>query len=345
MTTIPLGVSVIICTYNGSKTIIQTIEHLFAQKCSDLQWEILIVDNASTDSTFDCVHGFISASSSKIPDNLSVSLLKEPKSGKTYALDKGFETASYQYIIICDDDNWLDENYVQTAYNIMQSDSDIGIVGGLGEPICEISPPWWFESLKEHYATGPQNPVNGEVQRGWVFGAGMVVRKIGWILLKENNYKNILTCRKGEELSAGGDVEMCYNYSFLDLKVYYDNRLLFKHYLPKKRLTWNYVISLYKGASEADVFLYFMRFSKATQLKSKQEINSIYTKKLKKDAKWLYNNWRNIILLKIYSLPEGNIKLLNIYYSFNRIKSLIFDRRKVIEHLHQINTFKSQFKE
>ncbi|NJN42415.1 MAG: glycosyltransferase [Flammeovirgaceae bacterium] len=46
------GVSVIICCYNSSSRIEKTLEHLFQQKTnSRLHWEIILVDNASTDQT------------------------------------------------------------------------------------------------------------------------------------------------------------------------------------------------------------------------------------------------------------------------------------------------------
>jgi cellulose synthase/poly-beta-1,6-N-acetylglucosamine synthase-like glycosyltransferase len=46
------GVSVVICCYNSSQRLPQTLGHLLAQECEvDLPWEVIVVDNASTDGT------------------------------------------------------------------------------------------------------------------------------------------------------------------------------------------------------------------------------------------------------------------------------------------------------
>src|SRR5690348_8092021 len=47
-----LGISVVICTYNGAERLPQTLAHLAAQEdTGTIAWEVLVVDNASTDDT------------------------------------------------------------------------------------------------------------------------------------------------------------------------------------------------------------------------------------------------------------------------------------------------------
>ena len=46
------GISVVICTYNGVKRLQPTLEAIFSQEVApDIPWELIIVDNASTDKT------------------------------------------------------------------------------------------------------------------------------------------------------------------------------------------------------------------------------------------------------------------------------------------------------
>jgi glycosyltransferase involved in cell wall biosynthesis len=46
------GVSVVVCTYNGSANLPETIKHIARQNVpSDIPWEFVIINNASTDST------------------------------------------------------------------------------------------------------------------------------------------------------------------------------------------------------------------------------------------------------------------------------------------------------
>ncbi len=54
-----MDISVIVCCYNGVRRLRPTIEHLARQKCSaTLSWELVFVDNASTDGSADFVRQF-----------------------------------------------------------------------------------------------------------------------------------------------------------------------------------------------------------------------------------------------------------------------------------------------
>jgi glycosyltransferase involved in cell wall biosynthesis len=45
------GLSVIICCHNGASRLFATLSHLKAQQIANRQWEVLLVDNASTDGS------------------------------------------------------------------------------------------------------------------------------------------------------------------------------------------------------------------------------------------------------------------------------------------------------
>lgn len=331
------GISVIICTYNGKKTILQTLAHLQQQRFTqNMPWEIIIIDNASTDDTYAIVDEYILQQ--KI---INARLLKQPVPGKTYALEKGLNESIYDYVIICDDDNWLAEDYLQTSFELIEADEEIGIIGGLGEPVCEVSPPAWFETMKGWYAVGPQNSSNGIIdsKRGWVFGAGMVVRKAAWIQLKTLQYPNILTCRKGDALSAGGDVEMCFSMEVLGYEIHYDDRLKFKHYIPAPRLQWNYLLRLYKGSAEAEVYTLFIRFFDDRSQQNSKDPDLVYTKMLKRKLYGWRRYWYRTPFLQADAIPEGNVAMLDSYYQWGLLKSLLLNRKSIHNHLRNLQSF------
>ena len=100
------GVSVLICSYNGASRLSKTLEHLALQKVSaDILWEIILIDNASTDNTSQIAEEEWHKYSSKT----NLRILQEPNAGKNNALDTGINNAIYDLILICDDDNWLNE--------------------------------------------------------------------------------------------------------------------------------------------------------------------------------------------------------------------------------------------
>src|SRR4051812_6307044 len=109
----PLGISVVICCYNSSEIIGETLQHLFKQKfICYLDWEIVIVNNASDDNTEAVVLKAIEPI-----NNITCTIVKEPNPGLVHARIKGIETAQYEYILFCDDDNFLCDTYLQHAYS------------------------------------------------------------------------------------------------------------------------------------------------------------------------------------------------------------------------------------
>ncbi len=63
-----LGISIIICVHNGSKRIIPTLESIAQQSNpSGIPCELLIVDNASTDSTSNIVEAYWNSIESSVP--------------------------------------------------------------------------------------------------------------------------------------------------------------------------------------------------------------------------------------------------------------------------------------
>jgi glycosyltransferase involved in cell wall biosynthesis len=99
--------------------------HLAFQKVSpEIKWEIIVVDNASTDNTGQVA----SLNWSKYGlAEVGFKVVKELKAGLSYARHKGINEAAFEYLIFCDDDNWLSENYIETAYNIISENAKIGI--------------------------------------------------------------------------------------------------------------------------------------------------------------------------------------------------------------------------
>lgn len=247
------GVSVIICCYNSSKRLGETLKRLSVQKINDTPCEIVIVDNASTDNTASLARETWDALGASIP----MRIINESKPGLSHAREAGINASSYTYIIFCDDDNWLEENYIATAFSIMESDSQIGASGGMGIAKTEIAAPDWFEECKRGYACGSALNYAGELteNNNWLVGAGLVMRKSAWMTLKKAGFETLLTDRTGTSLSSGGDLELCMALKLGGYKLWNDNRLIYQHFIPKERLTEEYFLRLIKGCSIANVTL------------------------------------------------------------------------------------------
>jgi glycosyltransferase involved in cell wall biosynthesis len=238
------GISVIVCCYNSARRLPETLRHLALQVVpASLKWEVIVVDNASDDETA----ATAAAEWRKycLP-NVVFKVLSEPIPGKNNALHKGVEDAAFEYVVICDDDNRLNENYLEKAFEIMRSDLRIGAASGQGIPVSEITLPDWFASCQHAYAVGKQGSGSGDISpKEYLWGAGMIFRKSLYIRIYAQ-FPSFLTGPNGTGNIRGEDVEFCLRILLAGFKLYYDDALVYKHFLPSERLTLAYRQKLYE---------------------------------------------------------------------------------------------------
>lgn len=152
------GISVLICTYNGANRIEKTLDHLARQTFTNpIPWEVVIVDNASTDGTAQIAKSFWK---SEVP----LRIIYEPKLGVTNARITGMNACQHSYIGFIDDDNWAAENWVETAYLSMELNLNAGGIGGPSEAAFESPPPAWFDKYAGNYAVGEQHKSPGRIE-------------------------------------------------------------------------------------------------------------------------------------------------------------------------------------
>ena len=285
------GISVIICCFNSEAKISNTLKHLAVQETKGVPWEVIIVDNASTDNTIE-----IAINEWKTLGNSTwFNIVNEPRQGLSYARKRGVLTSQFDYILFCDDDNWLRSDYITRSFNILKKHPDVGVLGGHGIPEFEAEPPLWFEQFRKSYATGPQGRKTGYLEKFSVYGAGMVLRKKNLLNLYENGFDSLLSDRKGNDLVSGGDNEICLIYRYFGYKFYYDESLFFIHFIPKERLTENYILkrNSAKGKTEAILSLYR---DFVINHKKGFSINRMF---------WNYQILKRIFYLFIYFLKPG----------------------------------------
>jgi glycosyltransferase involved in cell wall biosynthesis len=232
------GVTIMICCHNGAGRLPETLRHIANQSVPrHILWEVLIVDNKSTD--FSAV--VARREWARYHSAARFRIVLEPTLGLSHARARGFSEAMYEYVIMCDDDNWLAPDYVEQVYNIMTERNHIGALGGFGILVFEIDPPRYIEQ-SNIFAAGEQAPGSGKVKANKIYGAGCVIRKSAYQKLQQLGFKSMLTDRKGRELTSGGDYELCYALALLGYDIWYDERLRFTHFITQERLNWEYFI-------------------------------------------------------------------------------------------------------
>ncbi len=251
MQEITIGVSVIICCYNSAHKIKSTLEHLAIQKKhANFPFEIILVNNNSTDNTVEKAIQLWQALGQPFP----LVVKDENLPGLNNARLRGIETAGYEYLIFCDDDNSLCDNYLIKVISIFESRGEVAMIGGVGEAIIDMKKPEWFTNAKGFgYAIGTENRNTGYTNS--VYGAGMAVRKSFFWYLQNENIQFLLTDRVKNTLSSGGDTELCTLVNCSVKKIWFDECLKFKHYLDKSRIDWHYYLRLRASFGKANAFL------------------------------------------------------------------------------------------
>ena len=244
------GISIILCCYNSVPRLNATIAHIALQNLESVNMQVILVDNASTDSTATYALGLFQKSG--IND---FCIVTEPESGLSNARRKGFLTAKYDFLLYCDDDNWLTPEYCNIAFNIMAGNSKIGILGGNAEAVFEATAPVWFSRFAIDFAVGEQSASAESLSRvKEVYGAGFVIRKSYLEALYKSGFKSILSDRVGSQLISGGDIELCRLTKYFGYEIWYSRNLKFKHFMPAKRMTWDYLKKLYAGHGKTNVY-------------------------------------------------------------------------------------------
>lgn len=115
-------VSVIIPTYNRAGTIMRSIQSVMEQSYSE--WELIIVDDGSTDHTEDIVK-------SVTEQDTRVRYIPCPENkGQAYARNTGIQTARGEYIAFQDsDDCWMPDK-LQRQMSMMEAHPEYGLVYG-----------------------------------------------------------------------------------------------------------------------------------------------------------------------------------------------------------------------
>ncbi|MFQ3550181.1 MAG: glycosyltransferase family 2 protein [Armatimonadota bacterium] len=114
-----LYVSFIIVNYNTEELIVECISSIY-KYCNDLQFEIIVVDNASLDNSVD-----------KIKNSFSDVKIIESKTnlGFARANNKAAKIANGKYLILLNPDTSLTKNAIQRMVNFLEKNDNIGIIG------------------------------------------------------------------------------------------------------------------------------------------------------------------------------------------------------------------------
>lgn len=111
-------VSVIIPAYNEEQSISDCLQSLVNQKTS-LEFEVIVVNNNSTDSTVNVIN--------KYKDKLNLKIVNQLVKGRGAARQKGFEIASGDILLSTDADTLVSPNWIEKLSNSLKENNVVAV--------------------------------------------------------------------------------------------------------------------------------------------------------------------------------------------------------------------------
>lgn len=134
-----MGLSVIIPTCNRAALLEKALTSILAQTCSQEHFEVIVVDNGSTDNTPDIVGSFKSRLK-----NIRYFFERQP--GLHVGRHKGLIEAESNLLVYADDDIEAFPTWLQAIQDTFD-DEEVVVAGGKCVPKFEVEPPDWLKSM------------------------------------------------------------------------------------------------------------------------------------------------------------------------------------------------------
>jgi len=255
-------ISAVICTYNRADYLGKALQSLVDQSLDIDQYEIIVVDNCSTDDTRDVV-------CKEFAHVSNLHYIYESIQGLSQARNTGTENAHGKYIAFLDDDaiackDWLE----RIAKAFENSEQPLGSVGGKIDPIWEVLRPVWLSDqilLALTVLDWFEKPTILEPQY-WLAGANIAFPKA---LLKEMGGFQVELGRKGNNLLSNEETVMRNDIERAGYKCLYDPEIYVKHHVPAERVNKNWFKRRYfwQGISKAVLERQQKNLGRLTRLK------------------------------------------------------------------------------
>jgi glycosyltransferase involved in cell wall biosynthesis len=132
-----MDVSVVVCTRNRAESLRRTLETMAGMnRPAGTGWELVVVDNGSTDDTAAVVSAFAGV--------LPVKLVCEPAAGLSNARNAGVAAAAGTYIVWTDDDVDVGPDWLAAYCRAFKAWPGGVVFGGPITPLLEAPAPAWF---------------------------------------------------------------------------------------------------------------------------------------------------------------------------------------------------------
>ncbi len=233
-------ISIIIPTFNRADLLASTINSIFSKSTSSVVFEVIVIDNGSTDTTKE-----VCSTYEKKHSNFSYFFDATP--GLLTGRHKGAKEAKGKILAFIDDDVIVSSEWLKTIANVMLSQPDIMLLTGPNLPLYESYPPEWLSYFWSNNEYGRDcgwlslidfGTTIQEIHPKYVWGLNFIIRKTAFEQLGGFHPDNI--SKAFQQFQGDGESGLCIKAVEQNMKALYHPGVMLYHQIPNSRLTYEY---------------------------------------------------------------------------------------------------------
>jgi hypothetical protein len=214
------------------------------------------------------------------------------------------------------------------AVETMRQHPHVGALGGVNEPVFAADRPQWFDKVANIYAVGPTPVSGGDVTEAHaLFGAGFVLRRSAFADMRMKGFRSISMDRQGGNLGGGGDSELSYFLRLAGWRLWLNPQLRLRHYLPSRRLDWQYARRLAFGSAfataERDALVYACKPARTGVGLAVRRLRERWFWQTGAAVATLLAEWRGVSKRVLRLGGDGDDRVLRAEFLLGRVRGLI----------------------
>lgn len=225
------AISVLLATYNGDDLLRRTLQGYVDLGQQDFDWQIIVIDNASTDNTQDVLKEFA--------EQLPLDTAIESKPGKNRALNLGIPLLKSDNVILTDNDSIPHSGFLKNWVQAFEDHPKVDIFGGAIQPLFDTPMPQWMLDTKPHFEelfALREGIEDGPIDADFVFGPNMAVRRSVFergVAFDENVGPNGTI----KNYAMGSETAFCREAQSRGMKLYYIGTTTVSHIVRQNQTT------------------------------------------------------------------------------------------------------------